>query len=253
MNEGHSAFLQLERLRELVEDQQIARDDALRRLRASTVFTTHTPVPAGNEIFDPALVEQNVAELVSRCGYSWDEFAALGRVEAAETAFGLTPFALRTSSYANGVSALHGEVSRELWHKVWPERRVDDVPIGSITNGVHARTWLADGLDRLLGSEEDMGTPDFARAYEIDDDALWNMHRDAKLALLRFMGQRGLRASFDPDALTIGFARRFATYKRADLLFSRPERLARSSPTPGGRCRSSSPARRIPPTRAARS
>jgi starch phosphorylase len=226
MNEGHSAFLQLERLRELVEDQQVARDDALRRLRASTVFTTHTPVPAGNEIFDPALVEQNVADLVSRCGYTWDEFAALGRVDPAETAFGLTPFSLRTSSYANGVSALHGEVSRELWHKIWPERRVDDVPIGSITNGVHARTWLTDGLDRLLGSEEDMGTPDFARAYEIDDDALWSMHRDAKLALLRFMGERGLRASFDPDALTIGFARRFATYKRADLLFSRPARLA---------------------------
>ena len=226
MNEGHSAFLQLERLRELVEDEHVARDDGLQRLRASTVFTTHTPVPAGNEIFDPVLVEQNVAQLVARCGYSWDEFAALGRVEPGEHAFGLTPFALRTSAHANGVSALHGEVSRELWRRLWPDRALDDIPIGSVTNGVHARTWLAKDLDRLLGSEEDMGTPDFARAYELDDETLWNMHRDAKLALLRFMADRGLRASFDPEALTIGFARRFATYKRADLLFSRPERLA---------------------------
>ena len=226
MNEGHSAFLQLERLRELVEDEHVARDDGLQRLRASTVFTTHTPVPAGNEIFDPVLVEQNVAQLVARCGYGWDEFAALGRVEQGEHAFGLTPFALRTSAHANGVSALHGEVSRELWHRLWPDRASDEVPIGSVTNGVHARTWLAEALDRLLGSEEDMGTPDFARAYELDDETLWNVHRDAKLALLRFMADRGLRASFDPEALTIGFARRFATYKRADLLFSRPERLA---------------------------
>jgi glycogen phosphorylase len=226
MNEGHSAFLQLERLRGLVEDEHVTRAQAVQRLRASTVFTTHTPVPAGNEVFDPVLVEQNVAQLVARCGYGWDEFAALGRVEPGEHAFGLTPFALRTSSHANGVSALHGAVSRELWQRLWPGREVDDVPIGSVTNGVHARTWLGDELDRLLGSEEDMGTPDFARAYELGDETLWTMHRDAKLALLRFMADRGLQASFDPDVLTIGFARRFATYKRADLLFSRPERLA---------------------------
>jgi starch phosphorylase len=96
-----------------------------------------------------------------------------------------------------------------------------------VTNGVHARTWLADSLDVLLGSEEDMGTPDFARAYELDDDSLWNVHRAAKRDLLRFMASRGLRASFDEEALTICFARRCATYKRADLLFSRPDRLAR--------------------------
>jgi starch phosphorylase len=227
MNEGHSAFFQLERLRELVEDEQVSRDDALQRLGASTVFTTHTPVPAGNEVFEPSLVEQNVSALVARCGFSWQEFAALGRVDSNDTLFGLTPFALRTSWHANGVSALHGEVSREMWHGLWPERSVDEVPIGSVTNGVHARTWLADGLDELLGTEEDMGTPDFARAYQLDADALWRVHQDAKRELLRFMGDRGLRASCDPEALTIGFARRFATYKRADLLFSDPERLAR--------------------------
>jgi starch phosphorylase len=227
MNEGHSAFLQLERLRELVADRHVARDEALRRLRASTVFTTHTPVPAGNEVFDASLVERNVGSIVSSCGLKWEEFATLGRVHEGEGAFGLTPFALRTSSHANGVSAMHGEVSRELWRGLWPERSVEDVPIGSITNGVHARTWLTDELDALLGSEEDMGTPDFARAYQLDDESLWSAHRSAKHELLRFMSLRGLRASFDPDALTIGFARRFATYKRADLLFSDHERLSR--------------------------
>jgi starch phosphorylase len=227
MNEGHSAFLQLERLRELVEDGDLPRDAALQRLRASTVFTTHTPVPAGNEVFDAALVERYVAPLVARCGYSWDEFVRLGRVQADDSGFGLTPFSLRTSSYANGVSALHGEVSREMWRNLWPEREADEVPIVSVTNGVHARTWINEGLDALLGSEEDMGTPDFARAYQLDGDALWNAHRAAKQELLRLMHSRGLGEAFDPDALTIGFARRFATYKRADLILSDPDRLAR--------------------------
>ncbi len=227
MNEGHSAFLQLERLRELVEEAQLPRDAALQRLRASTVFTTHTPVPAGNEVFDARLVERNVGHLVTQCGFTWDEFVALGRVKSDETGFGLTPFALRTSTYANGVSALHGEVSREMWHGLWPERATDDVPIRSVTNGVHARTWISDDLDVLLGLEEDMGTPDFARAYDLDDESLWRVQRAAREALIRFMRSRGLPASFDPDVLTIGFARRFATYKRADLIFSDPARLAR--------------------------
>jgi starch phosphorylase len=227
MNEGHSAFLQLERLRELVEDGQLPREAALQRLRASTVFTTHTPVPAGNEIFDAALVRRSVAELVGRCGFTWDEFVALGRLRAEESGFGLTPFALRTSAHANGVSALHGEVSREMWHGLWPDRPTEDVPIGSVTNGVHARTWITDELDALLGTEEDMGAPDFARAYELDDEALWHVQRRARGALIDFMRSRGLPGSFDPEALTIGFARRFATYKRADLVFSDPDRLAR--------------------------
>jgi starch phosphorylase len=226
LNEGHSAFLQLERLRGLVEDGSVARDEALERVRASTVFTTHTPVPAGNEVFDESLVERNVGRLAARCGFEWRELAGLGRVEDDDEGFGLTPFALRTSSHANGVSALHGQVSREMWHGLWQDRPIEDVPIGSVTNGVHARTWIAEPLDALLGSEEDLGAPDFARAYEVDDESLVHAHRAAKDELLRFMELRGLRASFDPEALTIGFARRFATYKRADLLFSDPERLA---------------------------
>ena len=222
MNEGHSAFLQLERLRELVEDEHVAHEPALQRLRASTVFTTHTPVPAGNEIFDAWLVQRHVGSLVERCGMTWDSFVALGRTLPTETGFGLTPFALRTSTWANGVSELHGEVSREMWQAIWPERSVDDVPIGSVTNGVHSRTWIGGELERLLGAEEDMGTPDFARAYQLDDESLWSAHAAAKRRLFD-----RLPSSFDPDALTIGFARRFATYKRADLILSDPERLAR--------------------------
>jgi starch phosphorylase len=223
LNEGHSAFLQLERLRELVEEQGLTADEALERLRASTVFTTHTPVPAGNEVFDPELVRRNVGGLVERCGLAWDEFATLGKAEHTETGFGLTPFALRTSRYANAVSELHGAVSREMWRGLWPGRRADDVPITSVTNGVHQRTWISGELEGLLGDTD----PQFERAREVPADALWQAHRSAKERLLEFVAAtRGVR-ELEPDVLTIGFARRFATYKRASLLFSRPERLAR--------------------------
>jgi starch phosphorylase len=221
LNEGHSAFLQLERWREYAA-AGMAPEEALEQLRSSTVFTTHTPVPAGNEVFDPELVQQNVAGLVSSCGLQWEEFLALGKVSPDEKRFGLTPFALRTSRYANGVSALHGEVSRKMWHDLWPEREIDDVPITSITNGVHQRTWISPELEQLLGDTD----PQFERARDIADAPLWEAHVGAKRRLLKFVAEtRGTR-TLDRDALTIGFARRFATYKRASLLFSRPERLA---------------------------
>jgi glycogen phosphorylase len=223
LNEGHSAFLQLERMRELVEEQGVRPDEAIERLRASTVFTTHTPVPAGNEVFDPELVRKAVGGLVERCGLAWEDFGALGKVEPDETGFGLTPFALRTSEHANGVSELHGAVAREMWHGLWPDRRIDEVPITSITNGVHQRTWLSPELERLLGDTE----PELERARELSSADLWAAHRGAKQRLLEFVvTTRGAR-ELDPDILTIGFARRFATYKRASLLFSRPDRLAK--------------------------
>jgi starch phosphorylase len=222
LNEGHSAFLQLERMRELVVEQGLSADEAIERLRASTVFTTHTPVPAGNEVFDPELVRQALGRLVERCGLAWEDFLALGRADSDEKGFGLTPFALRTSEHANGVSALHGAVAREMWHGLWPEKRIDEVPITSITNGVHQRTWLSPELEALLGHT----APQFEHARELAADDLWGAHRGAKERLLEFIvTTRGAR-DLDPDVLTIGFARRFATYKRADLLFSRPDRLA---------------------------
>jgi starch phosphorylase len=223
LNEGHSAFLQLERMRELVEEQGLSAEEALDRLRASTVFTTHTPVPAGNEVFDPQLVRRSVEGLVERCGLPWAEFAALGKVDATETGFGLTPFALRTSQYANAVSELHGAVSREMWHGLWPDRRVDEVPITSVTNGVHQRTWISPELERLLGDTD----PQFVRARDLSAEELWTAHLSAKGRLLEFVAVTRAERELDPDVLTIGFARRFATYKRAGLLFSRPDRLAK--------------------------
>lgn len=222
LNEGHSAFLQIERMRQLVEDQGLTPDEALERVRASTVFTTHTPVPAGNEVFDPELVRRNIGGLAERCGLPWEDLLALGKVEPGDKGFGLTPFALRTSQHANAVSELHGAVSREMWHGLWPAQRVDQVPITSVTNGVHQRTWLSGELETLLGDTD----PQFERARDATAEELWAAHRSAKERLLDFVAAtRGVR-KLDPDVLTIGFARRFATYKRASLLFSRPERLA---------------------------
>jgi glycogen phosphorylase len=221
LNEGHSAFLQLERMRELVEEHGLPADEAIERLRASTVFTTHTPVPAGNEVFDPELVRRALGGLVERCGLSWEDFLSLGRDGSSGDRFGLTPFALRTSQYANGVSELHGAVSREMWQGLWPDRRLDQVPITSVTNGVHQRTWISGELETLLGDTD----PQFERARELSAEDLWAAHRAAKRRLLDFAATtRGVHG-LDPDVLTIGFARRFATYKRANLLFSMAERL----------------------------
>jgi glycogen phosphorylase len=222
MNEGHSAFFQLERLRELVEEDGLDRDAAIERLRASTVFTTHTPVPAGNEVFDPELVRRNIGPLVERCGFTWDEFAALGKVHEEDEVFGMTPFALRTSNFANGVSKLHAKVSREMWHDLWPDRPVDEVPITSITNGVHVRTWLGGELEGMLGTN----SPQLERVWDISDEELWSAHIGAKARLMEFISRTRGTPELDPEALTIGFARRFATYKRAGLLLSQPDRLA---------------------------
>ena len=221
LNEGHSAFLQLERWREYAA-AGLAPEEALERLRSSTVFTTHTPVPAGNEAFDPELLQMNIAGLVASCGLQWEDFLALGMVSPDDKSFGLTPFALHTSRYANGVSALHGEVAREMWSGLWPERPVDDVPITSITNGVHQRTWISPELEQLLGDT----APQFELARDVPAGELWAAHGSAKQRLLDFIAETRGTHGLDPDALTIGFARRFATYKRASLLFSRPERLA---------------------------
>jgi glycogen phosphorylase len=210
MNEGHSVLLAVERLRELTASGS-SLDAALAEVRDSTVFTTHTPVPAGNEVFDPALVRKYLAGLVGGIGMDWNDFLALGRLHD-EDLFGLTPLALRLSGRANAVSKLHGEVAREMWKAL-------DVPIESVTNGVHPRTWLAAELDTHIAG-------DWSRVHEIPADQLWQIHQHGKHELATCARARG--ASFDDgDVLTIGFARRFATYKRAGLLFSDQDRLAR--------------------------
>ena len=228
MNEGHAAFLALERVRALVAQSGTSFGEALETVRGSTVFTTHTPVPAGNELFDPELVRRYVEPAVHACGLDWPEFLALGRADG-DGPFGLTPLALRTSASANGVSQLHGDVARRMWTGLWPDRAVEDVPIGHVTNGVHAGTWLAPGLDRLLrGRGVRPEAPPAEQAWEgaldLADAELWRFRLERKAALAEIARGRGF--DLDPAALTIGFARRFATYKRAGLLFSEPERLA---------------------------
>jgi starch phosphorylase len=217
MNEGHSTFLALERVREATE-AGASLDEAVNAVRSSTVFTTHTPVPAGNEVFDPELVHRYLAGLVAASRLDWDDFLGLGRA-GDEDLFGLTPLALRLSAHANAVSALHGRVARDMWRSLWRDRGEDDVPIGSVTNGVHARTWLAGELADRLGG-------DWSRVHELPDDELWRIHSEGKQALREALDAREVTVAGEDEILTIGFARRFATYKRAGLLFSQPDRLA---------------------------
>jgi starch phosphorylase len=218
VNEGHSAFLTIERARVLVE-QGASTDEALEQIRRSTVFTTHTPVPAGNEVFGDELVLRYAGRLAESAGLSSESFLALGRSEDTD-AFGLTPLALRLSSHANGVSELHGQVAREMWQGLWPDR---EAPIDAITNGVHLGTWLAPELTEVLRDagvrpESPPGWAGWEAARDADSDALWQAHATLKERL-------AAHAGLDPERLTIGFARRFATYKRAGLVYSDLERL----------------------------
>jgi glycogen phosphorylase len=218
VNEGHSAFLTIERARQLVEAGEEP-EQALERVRRSTIFTTHTPVPAGNEVFGKELVLRYAGDLAARAGLDGEALLALGRVEGTD-GFGLTPLALRLSNAANGVSELHGEVAREMWAPLWPG---EEPRIGHVTNGVHLGTWLAPELDHLLRTVgvRPEAPPDEGKwesVDELDSGALWAVHATLKERLAGLTG-------FDPDRLTIGFARRFATYKRAGLVFSELERL----------------------------
>ena len=231
LNEGHSAFLVLERLRALRADG-LDLDAAFERVRATNVFTTHTPVPAGNEVFEPDLVQRYVGRLLGEIGLPWERVLELGTAEG-HPGFGMTPFALRTSAHANAVSELHGSVSREMWTSVWPGRSQDDVPIGHVTNGVHTRTWLAPELEALLrqaGVRPDAVEEEanWEAAQGVDAAELWRVHVDRRHALVAEAGRRlATDAGLNADALTIAFARRFATYKRGGLLLSDPDRLER--------------------------
>jgi glycogen phosphorylase len=218
LNEGHSAFLQIERARALVA-QGMETAAALEHVRSSSVFTTHTPVPAGNEVFDEQLVYGYAGPLAAEAGLDREGLLSLGRF-GDKPGFGLTPLALRLSAYANGVSGLHGEVAREMWEAMWPG---EQTPIGHVTNGVHLGTWLDPALsDLLLESgvrpEAPPGEANWGAARDLSSEALWRVHAAAKARLAE-------RAGIDRELLTIGFARRFATYKRAGLVFSDLERL----------------------------
>ncbi len=250
MNEGHSALLALERVRALVEGRGMEPAEARERVLASTIFTTHTPVSAGNETFEPALARAYLEPLAEGAGMDWDELAELAAQPGGDQSFGLTPLALRTSGFANGVAELHGATSRRMWRGLWPELPVDEVPIASITNGIHTASWLSremhELLDRYVGPglrERPEDPAVWERGESIPGGELWRVHELRRERLVLFarerlraqwarQGSRRLasRAAEDalrPDALTICFARRFATYKRANLIFRDPERLAR--------------------------
>jgi starch phosphorylase len=250
INEGHSAFLTLERSYDLMKSQKLSFAEAAEATMSSMVFTTHTPVPAGNDYFTPELMKKHFSFMAEQLGLEFDELLALGRQNPEDEAehFCMTVLALRMSDFSNGVSKLHGKVSRDLWKKVWEGIPVNELPISSITNGVHAPSWISRDIaglyDRYLGPtwREDPGHHGmWSRVLHIPDEELWRTHERRRERLVAFARQRlgnqltarGVPASeiaqarevLNPDALTIGFARRFATYKRAALLLRNPERL----------------------------
>ncbi|RJP27578.1 MAG: glycosyltransferase family 1 protein [Candidatus Omnitrophota bacterium] len=250
LNEGHSAFLILERIRMLMEEEKLSFEEAREVVWASNVFTTHTPVPAGNEQFEPELLKFYLENYVGSLGLSWDEFLRLGRITPRDTKepFGMTVWALRLSAHCNGVSKLHGEVSRNMWSAIWPNLPANEIPISHITNGIHPRSWISHDMLDLF--ESYLGPRFVQKPWEFDvwdridripDVELWRTHQRRRERLVFFVRKRlkqqllrrgahqfeinAAEEVLDPHALTIGFARRFATYKRAALLFSDQERL----------------------------
>jgi len=217
MNEGHSAFLAIERVRALVT-AGTPTAEAIERVKRSSIFTTHTPVPAGNEVFADELVTRSIGTLAAEAGIDEARLLALGDF-GKPGSFGLTPMSLRLSASANGVSALHGEVARKMWASLDGV----DTEIGHVTNGVHLGTWLDPQLAALLvATGVDPAAPpedaNWSAANGLDADRLWDAHAAAKVRL-------ATRTRLDPERLTIGFARRFATYKRAALVFTDLDRL----------------------------
>jgi len=248
-NEGHAAFMLLERLRELTADG-VPLADATRQVRANSIFTTHTPVPAGHDAFSSADVEANAGPIWEEMGLTRETVLGLGHHPVHDHGlFHMAVLALRLSARVNAVSRRHGEVSRGLWKDLWPDRDVAKVPITHVTNGVHLETWMAGQVEALLnqhlkrGWYDRSGEGSWDAVLTLNDAALWNAHVDLKINLLSAVresarrrwveqwkeGQHlvGAGILLEERALTIGFARRFATYKRADLLFHDLDRLHR--------------------------
>jgi glycogen phosphorylase len=251
LNEGHSAFAVLEAIRMRMEEEGLAFDAAVPRVSREVVFTTHTPVPAGHDRFDAGLIEEHIGPLRESLGLSQESLMGLGRENSSngDELFCMTVLALRLSRRANAVSALHAEVSRHMWTGLYRDKVEDDVPIGHITNGVHVPSWLAPQMFRLY--DRHLGTDWHQRSSEgkiwlgienVDDGELWETHLNLKSQLIEFVRRRAVEQAkrrtesreelqrlervLSPDALTIGFARRFATYKRANLILTDIERLA---------------------------
>jgi glycogen phosphorylase len=250
LNEGHSGFAVLEAIGSRMQDEGIAFDAAASRVAREVCFTTHTPVPAGHDRFSPELIEEHLGPLREQLGLSAERLMALGRENAGNLHenFCMTVLGLKLARRTNAVSSLHGEVSRAMWTGLYPGKTEDEVPIGHITNGVHAPSWLAPQMSRLYdrhlgtGWREKSARPHTWEGIEnVDDGELWETHLSLKAQLLEFVRRRACEQAdrrsesienlqhysrvLSPDALTIGFARRFATYKRANLILADIEML----------------------------
>ncbi len=251
-NEGHAAFIGIERINNLIKRRKLSFSEALEVVRSSSLFTTHTPVPAGHDAFPESMIRQYMSHYPDRLGITWDQFINLGKTRPndPEEKFSMSALACNLSQEVNGVSWLHGEVSKEILGGMWPGYFKDELHIGYVTNGVHYPTWCAANLRKLYQKyfPEGITEPDYQisawqKVREIDDRELWNERMILKNKLIDHIKQRvtdpkqfrfdsprqmiRIEESLKPDVLTIGFARRFATYKRAHLLFTNLDRLSR--------------------------
>ncbi|MGH9632446.1 MAG: alpha-glucan family phosphorylase, partial [Bryobacteraceae bacterium] len=252
MNEGHSAFLAVERIRLLMKEHNLSFDEALDASRQNNVFTTHTSVPAGIDLFDAGLMHEYFGKYCHDAGISFERLLSLGRrhVSDSQERFSMAILAFKTSSYRNAVSKLHRQVSQEMWHDLWPQLPVSEIPITSVTNGVHLPFWLNGDLATLYDQylqpdwrEQHPEPKTWELVSEIPDHELWETHKRRKRRLIAYVRERVVRFAterkassseirrladvLDPDVFTIGFARRFATYKRATLLFRDVARIKR--------------------------
>ncbi len=250
MNEGHSAFLTLELMKNVIKEKQVSFDVAKDIASSKTVFTTHTPVPAGNDIFPLDLVEKYFKDFWPRLGLDREQFLRLGMKPGKEldNGFNMGILALKIAGKKNGVSKLHGAVSRELFGEVWPNIAANEAPIGYVTNGIHTCSWLAPRMKELFNKylipywQDNMHKDQiWEKIRNVPDDKLWSVHNDRKIKLLRLVKDNTyerlrrsgysyedineITSKLNPNALTIGFARRFATYKRATLIFKDLERI----------------------------
>ncbi len=252
MNEGHAAFMALERVRQIKDSKNMTFDEAFEAARSSNVFTVHTPVPAGNDEFPVQMMDKYFGNYFSQLGLNREQFLALGRLDPADDKepFKMPVLAIKMSSCRNGVSKLHGEVSRQMWSGLWPELPASEVPIDSVTNGIHLRTWISAELvslfERYLGAnwnEEAVDKSIWVNVEQVPDEEFWRIHQRCKESLVAYvrkslkkqLKRRGAYRSelnwadevLDPEALTIGFARRFATYKRGALFLKDVERFTK--------------------------
>lgn len=248
LNEGHSAFIIIDRLRRLIHKQGYSYEEACQIIANNSVFTTHTPVTAGNEHFEIEMISKYLKDKIESIGISLEEFHKNASIPDDKTHFWLPALALRFSRYANGVSKIHSTVSKKLWHHLFPNLNEEEIPIGYVTNGVHVQTWLSNELtllfDRYSGADY-LHTGEESTIWQnikkIPDIEIWEAHQRRKEQMISYIRQhieqtylehkstvpisRKLRNTLSPEILTIGFARRFAPYKRANLILHDPERL----------------------------